>query len=156
MALRYYTACIERADDGGYGVFFPDLPGCTSAGGTVQDAAEQAVEALALHIEGMTEDRLDIPLPSSPDAPLPAWLDDVPGEIVARILVPVEMPGRAIRANVTIDEGLLSRLDTAAALEGTSRSGLIALAVRAWLTTPRLSAPEGLAKRRSRTSAHTR
>lgn len=28
MALRFYTARIEAADDGGFGVFVPDLPGC--------------------------------------------------------------------------------------------------------------------------------
>ena len=30
MATRYYTAVFERAGSGGYGVFFPDLAGCTS------------------------------------------------------------------------------------------------------------------------------
>ncbi len=58
-----------------------------------------------------------------PNAPLPDWLEEVPGEIVARVLVPVELPGRAVRANVTIDEGLLARLDAAAAAEGRRAAG---------------------------------
>lgn len=134
MALRFYPALIEQAEgdgpDDGYGVIFPDLPGCISSGETVQGAATSAAEALSLHVEGMVEDGLAIPPPGSPDAPLPDWLAEVPGTIVARVLVPVEMPGRAIRANITLDEGLLSRLDAAAAAEGTSRSGYIAQAVR--------------------------
>jgi predicted RNase H-like HicB family nuclease len=134
MALRYYPALIEQDEgdtpDAGYGVVFPDLPGCTSGGDTVQDAAVNAAEVLALHIEGMLEDGGRIPEPSPLDAPLPDWLADVPGTIAARVLVPVEMPGRSVRTNITLDEGLLARLDAAATAQGMSRSGFIAQAVR--------------------------
>ena len=79
MVLRFYPALIERAaDGGGFGVVFPDLPGCVSAGATVQEAAANAAEALALHIEGMAEDGDPIPEPSAPDAPLPDWLAEQP------------------------------------------------------------------------------
>ena len=132
MATRFFPALIgqDAAPDTGFGVVFPDLPGCISGGDSVQQAAECAVEALALHIEGMTAEGLPVPDPSPPDAPLPDWLAAVPGTIAARVLVPVEMPGRAVRANVTLDELLLQRLDRAAAAEGRSRSGYIAEAVR--------------------------
>ncbi|HTW70989.1 MAG TPA: type II toxin-antitoxin system HicB family antitoxin [Acetobacteraceae bacterium] len=134
MVLRYYPALVvQDADDGpdaGYGVVFPDLPGCVSSGDSVQEAAANAAEALGLHIDGMLDDGERIPSPSGPDAPLPDWLDQAPGKIVARPLVPVDMPGRAVRTNITLDEGLLARLDAAAASEGTSRSGFIAQAVR--------------------------
>lgn len=134
MAIRYYPALVTQDEgDGaedGYGVVFPDLPGCVSAGDTVQQAAESAAEALALHLEGMVEDREDVPPPSAPDAPLPAWLADSAGTIAARVLVPVEMPGRFVRANITLDAALLGRLDAAAAAQGMSRSGFIAEAVR--------------------------
>ncbi len=138
MVLRFYTACIEGDDKPGFSVFFPDLPGCISGGDTVQEAANQAAEALSLHIEGMVADGQPLPDPSGPDAPLPDWLDvndpdDPPSRIVARVLVPVEMPGRAVRANITMDEGLLARLDAAASARGTSRSSYIAQAVRAQL-----------------------
>jgi len=128
MPLRYYPAVLERAADGGFGVAFPDLPGCVSAGPTVQQAAAAAAEALALHLEGMAEDREAIPEPSAPDAPLPDWLEGA--EIAATVLVPAEVPGRSVRVNITLDEALLARLDRTAAAEGTSRSGFIATAVR--------------------------
>lgn len=106
--LAFYTACIEGADTPGFSVFFPDLSGCISAGDTVQEAATNATEALALHIEGMTEAGQSIPEPSAPDNPLPDWLtpnpDDAPSRIVARVLVPVEMPGRPVHTNITVDE----------------------------------------------------
>jgi predicted RNase H-like HicB family nuclease len=132
--LRFYPALIGQDEtDGpgdGYGVVFPDFPGCTSAGETVQDAATMAAEALAGHVEVMAEAREPIPEPSSPDAPLPEWLADAPGRTVATVLVPVELPGRAVRVNITLNEGLLARLDKAAGAEGETRSGYIAQAVR--------------------------
>jgi predicted RNase H-like HicB family nuclease len=130
MALRYYPACIEPAEDG-FSVVFPDLPGCVSAGSTVQEAAVNATEALGLHIEGLVEDRQEPPVPSSLDTPLPDWLtqEGAPA-FVARILVPVELPGRAVRANITMDEGLLRRIDAAAAAAGYTRSGFLAQAAR--------------------------
>ena len=49
------------------------------------------------------------------------------------MLVPVELPGRFVRTNITLDTALLARLDAAAAAAGMSRSGFIAEAVRARL-----------------------
>ena len=129
MTLRFYPACIERAETG-FSVFFPDLPGCISAGDTVAMAAVNAAEALGLHLDGRAEDGTPPPAPSPIDAPLPDWLSDAAPDVVARVLIPAELPGRAVRANITLDEGLLSRLDVAATAEGVSRSGYIAAAVR--------------------------
>jgi predicted RNase H-like HicB family nuclease len=43
MATVWYPAIIERAEDG-FSVFFPDVPGCVSAGATIQEAARNAEE----------------------------------------------------------------------------------------------------------------
>ena len=128
--LRFYPAIISKHEGTDYGVVFPDFPGCVTTGETVREAAEMALEALALHVEGMVEDREALPEPSEPDAPLPDWLADLPDHTVARLLVPVELPGRAVRVNITLNEGLLARLDKAAGAEGETRSGYIAQAVR--------------------------
>lgn len=128
--LRFYPAIISKHEDTDYGVVFPDFPGCVTTGETVREAAEMALEALALHVEGMAEDREALPEPSEPDAPLPDWLADLPDHTIARLLVPVELPGRAVRVNITLNEGLLARLDKAAGAEGETRSGYIAQAVR--------------------------
>jgi predicted RNase H-like HicB family nuclease len=132
--LRFYPALIGQDDaDGpgaGYGVVFPDFPGCVTTGETIVEAAEMALEALSGHVELMIEAGEPLPEPSSPGAPLPDWLADAPGRTVATVLVPVEIPGRAVRVNITLDEGLLARLDKAAGAEGETRSGYIARAVR--------------------------
>jgi predicted RNase H-like HicB family nuclease len=134
LETRFYRALIvqDEADEteDGYGVVFPDLPGCISSGDTVEAAYEHAFEALALHVEGMTEEGLALPDPPPFDAPLPDWLASVPGRIERAVLVPVKLPGRAMRISITMDKGLLARLDAVAATRGETRSGYIAQAVR--------------------------
>ena len=122
---RYFPAIVEQASEG-FAVFFPDLPGCTSAGATVQDAALNAEEALQAHIDLSIEHGDTIPQPSP--------LDEIAVEPdvveVARILVRAESPGRSVRVNVTMPEELLAAVDRYAARTGYSRSGLLAQAVR--------------------------
>jgi predicted RNase H-like HicB family nuclease len=134
LETQFYRALITQDEDDeprhGYGVVFPDLPGCTSSGDTVEQAYEHAFEALALHIEGMVEEGAALPAPSPFYAPLPHWLAGVPGRIERAVLVPVRPPGRAIRISVTMDKGLLARLDAAATASGETRSGYIARTVR--------------------------
>jgi predicted RNase H-like HicB family nuclease len=86
MSLRFYPAFIVAAEDGGFGVVFPDLPGCVSAGPTVDEAAHRAIEALSTHLAGLAADYVRIPMPSRLDAPLPDWLEDT--SVVVRVMVP--------------------------------------------------------------------
>ena len=134
MDTRFYRAFITQ-DEGdkpedGYGVVFPDLPGCTTSGDTVEQAYEHAFEALALHVDGMNEDGMPLPEPTPFNAPLPLWLRDIAGTIERTVLVPVKIPGKAVRISITMEKGLLGRLDTMAAANGDTRSGYIAEAVR--------------------------
>ena len=50
---------------GNYGAYVPDLPGCVATGATVEETERLLREAIALHLEGMREDGLSIPEPSS-------------------------------------------------------------------------------------------
>ncbi len=59
-----FIAVLEFGDKGTIGVYFPDLPGCTSAAENADKAAENAKEALSLHLYGMEEDGAEIPAPS--------------------------------------------------------------------------------------------
>lgn len=136
MVTLTYPALLVRdvteTANAGLGVLFPDLPGCVTQGDTPQHAAEMALEALALHIESMVEDGEALPDPSPPGA-VPGWIDPAETKVVTHLLVPVELPGRSVRVNITMDENLLQRADRAASEQGMTRSGLLAEAVRAWL-----------------------
>lgn len=59
-----YAAILEKSKEG-YGVYFPDLPGCTSGGDTIEEAMKDAKEALLLHLYGMEQDGESIPDPSA-------------------------------------------------------------------------------------------
>lgn len=59
-----YAVVIERAELN-YSAYVPDLPGCVATGATVEDAEGEIREAIKFHIQGMKEDGLPIPVPSS-------------------------------------------------------------------------------------------
>ena len=63
-----YMGLVHKEIDSDYGVSFPDLPGCITAGRTFEEAREMAAEGLALHLEGLAEDGDAIPAPRSADA----------------------------------------------------------------------------------------
>jgi predicted RNase H-like HicB family nuclease len=59
-----YTVVIERADDGGYGAWAPDLPGCVALGDTFEECQRQMREAIAFHLEGLREQGEPVPPPN--------------------------------------------------------------------------------------------
>ncbi|WBQ18981.1 type II toxin-antitoxin system HicB family antitoxin [Sphingobium yanoikuyae] len=121
MATVIYPAIVERAGDG-YSVFFPDLPGLTSAGRTVTEAVINAEEALAGHLIVSAEYGDDL----NPATDIAALEHDPEVEEVARVLVRAEGPGKSVRLNITLDEGLVSAIDKVAS----NRSGFLAEAAR--------------------------
>ena len=59
-----YAVVIEKAE-GNYSAYVPDLPGCVATGSTEEEAEEQIREAIEFHLQGMREDGLPIPEPTS-------------------------------------------------------------------------------------------
>ena len=59
-----YAIVIEQAQ-GNYSAYVPDLPGCVATGGTVAEVEAQIREAIVFHVEGLREDGLPVPAPSS-------------------------------------------------------------------------------------------
>jgi len=60
-----YAVIIEKAPDGGYGAYVPDLPGCVGMGNTKEDTMENIIEAIQFHLEGMKMEGIEIPRPVS-------------------------------------------------------------------------------------------
>lgn len=62
--MPHYIAIIEEAGaDTAVGIWFPDLPGCLSAGDTIDEALHNAEEALALYAESEREEGRALPAP---------------------------------------------------------------------------------------------
>ena len=62
-----YVSFIHR-DDAGYGISFPDFPGCVAVAETADAVVRRGREALAFHVEGLSEDGDSIPPPRSIEA----------------------------------------------------------------------------------------
>jgi predicted RNase H-like HicB family nuclease len=62
--MKRYAVVIEKAG-GNYGAHVPDLPGCVSTGDTLEDVRRNIQEAIEFHLEGMREDGVDIPEPTT-------------------------------------------------------------------------------------------
>jgi predicted RNase H-like HicB family nuclease len=60
-----YIALVHKDNGTSYGVSFPDVPGCISAGDTFEEAITNAAEALASHLAIMRADGEPIPVPRS-------------------------------------------------------------------------------------------
>jgi predicted RNase H-like HicB family nuclease len=128
VATVVYPAIIERAGEG-FSVFFPDLPGCTSYGATVTEAALNAEEALDGHLLVSVQHGDEVADPS----PLEDLEQDPEVDEVARLLVRADKPGKAVRLNITMDEGLVAAIDRVAK----NRSGFLSEAARAALAAKR-------------------
>ena len=125
-----YVSFIHR-EDNGYGVSFPDFPGCVAVGESLDAAVRQGCEALAFHIEGIIGDGEPIPPPRSIDAvkadpELADWRDGA--DIV---LIPLLRDlGTSQRVNISLDRGLLEAIDHEAKHRRMTRSAFLATAAR--------------------------
>jgi predicted RNase H-like HicB family nuclease len=115
-----------------YGVVAPDLPGCTSAGKTMDEAYRNSIEAVRLWVEDAEASGEALPHPRAleelrEDPDVAAAL----AEGAAISVVPVlRDSGRSVRANLSLDAGLLEAIDDAADAHGLSRSAFVATAAR--------------------------
>jgi predicted RNase H-like HicB family nuclease len=125
--MRQYIALIHKEHDSDFGVSFPDLPGCVTAGATLDEARTMAVEALALHLEGLEADGAPVPEPSS----LEKVMADADNRDGVAILVPAPpQVAKTIRVNITLPEDVLRDIDSYAEANGYTRSGFLALAAK--------------------------
>ena len=125
-----YVSFIHR-DAAGFGVSFPDFPGCVSVGDTIDDAIRQGSEALAFHVEGLVDDGEAIPSPRliddiKADPELADWRRDAD-----LVLIPLLLDrGSSRRVNISLDCGLLEAIDDEARQRRMTRSAFLATAAR--------------------------
>jgi predicted RNase H-like HicB family nuclease len=117
---------------GAFGVVIPDLPGCTSGGASIDAALRNAVEAVTLWVEDAHADGEKIPKPRSAER---LRADPEVAAVLARGGVLAYVPlvldaGRPVKANLSLDAGLLHAIDAAAARRGLTRSAFLASAAR--------------------------
>ena len=127
------TVALVHEEDGRFVASFPDLPGCTTVARDLDALIGKAAEVVAFHVGGMIEDGLDIPAFRSL-AELradPVFAEDARDAMA--VLLEVDLPSRAVRVNITVDESVLKRIDRAASAAGETRSGFLVAAAKARL-----------------------
>ena len=123
--MRYPIAIEPGTDTTAFGVIVPDLPGCFSAGDTLDEALAGAEEAAAAWIDAALDAGRAIPQPSSLDQ-LRANRDFAGWTVGVITIDPALLDDTIERVNITLPRRVLKRLDALARAAGESRSGFIA------------------------------
>jgi predicted RNase H-like HicB family nuclease len=132
--MARYIALIDGVA-GAYGVVFPDLPGCTAMAKTMDEAFGNAAEALHDWVEVTEERKGKVPRPRSLEAlrrdpEVKAALADGAGLAAVAL---VRETGKPVKANLSIDSGVLAALDEEAARRKLTRSAFVELLARTML-----------------------
>lgn len=123
--MQYFYAVVHKDDDSAFGVSFPDLPGCFSAADRIEEVLPNACEALELWFEDaapVVASRLDQIRESSAG-------DLLDGAFIVAVPL-IRRTGRQVRANISLDRGMLDAIDRAAAERNLTRSAFLADAAR--------------------------
>ncbi len=129
-----YPVFIEKDDGSDFGVTVPDLPGCFSAGVTLDEALENSEEAVLTHIEGLLMDDDPIPVPTAIDRI--SHLKDFSEGIWAIVNCDLSLLSeRSKRINITMPEKVITKIDAFASQERESRSGFLVTAALEYIST---------------------
>jgi predicted RNase H-like HicB family nuclease len=135
-----YPVVVHKDPESDYGVTVPDLPGCFSAGETLDEALQQVVEAIECHLEGLLIDGEPVPSPKSVE--YHQSNPDYSGGVWAFVTIDItKLSGKTRRVNITLPERVLSLMDKYANEHGETRSGFITQAAMEYI-----SSREGLTR----------
>lgn len=132
----HYVAVVEKDPDSAFGVWFPDVEGCFSAGETLEEAVGNAAVALRQHAEAVESAGRQLEAARTVDEVLRDR--DVKASIkTGAVLFAVPLladAGRTVRINISLDKSLVDQIDMAASARGLTRSAFIAQAAREKIT----------------------
>ncbi len=129
--MRFYTAVVHQEGDSAFGLTFPDLPGCFAAADAWEEIPQRAAEAMDLWFE----DVADVPpRPLGEVRRLPEVAAAL-AEGATLLTVPYIHPeGAQVRANISLDRGLLRAIDETARGRRMSRSAFLGSLARKEIT----------------------
>lgn len=125
--MARYLALVD-GKDGAWGVRIPDFPGCFGAGDTIETAVADATRALREFAADMVADGEAIPSPRS-YAAIESALKKAKEPWGIAVYIPLLLDkARPVKANISLDAGLLEAIDEAAKQQGLTRSAFLASA----------------------------
>ncbi|MFA7237979.1 MAG: type II toxin-antitoxin system HicB family antitoxin [Phycisphaeraceae bacterium] len=127
-----YPVVLHKDKGSDFGVIVPDLPGCFSAGRTVDEALAMARQAIELHVEGLIEDGEPIPEPGNIEQHRRNG-DYAGGTWAVVSIEPDKLRFKAKRLSITMPERMVESVDRYAKEHGLTRSGLLARAAARYI-----------------------
>lgn len=118
-----FPVVIHKDHESDYSVTIPDMPGCFTAGNSIEDAVSNIQDAAECHYSGESL----LPIASS----LERWLQDSDYSGGTWLLVDIDLSRiniKSKRVNITLPENLLNAIDRYAEAHHLTRSGLLAQA----------------------------
>ena len=132
-----YPILIHKDENSDYGVIVPDLPGCFSAGSTIEEAIKNAHEAIECHLEGLLLDNEPIPLKQSVEKHLEN--PEFQGGVLAMVEIDLSrISGKTTRINISLPERFLKQIDDYAHQHGGNRSGFLVDAAMSYMAEHRV------------------
>jgi predicted RNase H-like HicB family nuclease len=124
---------LVRTHNGEFGLTVPDFPGLFGGGETMAEVVQRGRIGLQMHADLLHQRGADLPEPRNIDQIRcdPDLAEDL--RDAAFVILDVELPGKVVRLNITMDDRLLGQVDRAAKALGESRSAFLAAAARARL-----------------------
>jgi predicted RNase H-like HicB family nuclease len=120
--MKRYPAFLD-GQAGAYGIVFPDVDGAMAMGSTLDEALINAEGALRDYAQEMASDGREMPAPSDPEKVI------VP-DGSALVLIPlIRTSGKAVRANMVLDEDVLAYIDSEAKRRSMTRTAFVT-----WMT----------------------
>lgn len=128
--MTYYIGIVHKDEDSSYGIAFPDLPGCFSAGEDLVELERNSVEAIELFLDGEDIEKF----PAGDMTAVRAGLDADDRDAMLMAVPFVRSSGRTVRVNFTVDAGTLAAIDEAAKRRKLSRSAFLVSAAHNEMT----------------------
>lgn len=125
--MRYYIAVVHKDEKSAFGMHFPDVPGCFAAADTMEDVVSKGIEALRLYGEDM---ELPAPRPVEKVRKDKGVASDLAHGAFLIAVPLIEDDARVVRANITMESGMMRAVDEAARARGLTRSAFLAQAAR--------------------------
>jgi predicted RNase H-like HicB family nuclease len=115
-----FPVVVHKDKDSDFGVTIPDIPGCFTAGETLEEALANIQEAVECHLAGEAE----MPTPTSIEKHMENA--DYAGGIWVMVDVDLSfISGKAVRVNITVPRNILNKIDQAARQQGKTRSNFL-------------------------------
>jgi len=124
--MTVYIGIAHKDEDSDFGMYFPDLPGCYTAGSTMDELQSMALDALATHADALSETGKSLPAPSSVEA-IRGDADVLSDLKDGAMLVQVPLLSRSKvkqRVEFQMDKNLVDAFDRRARALGLTRKAL--------------------------------